>query len=437
MSNEWRFLIVEDKPDIARQLVDAIPAFVEEPDTAIPEVRKDFGDALKLLKQQRFDVLILDLKDDQASGLDEEDVSAGLAIFEELKKTRFAPVIFYTAHPHKVRPLQTEFVKVVEKTEGIEKLTIAVRGVMATHLPKLSRVIEDLQRDYMWDFVSAHWKEFDKKHQRVDLAYLLAGRLASTLRMRAAEFVRSTNDADALPVGTNVHPMQMYIYPTASQIQGGDIVAEISEPSASKWVVLTPTCDFVQKKAEAVLLAKCIPLTETAEYKNWALDQAKTDDLHALVGDNRKTIRGGPKIQPERFKYLPGTFFMEDSVIDFQSLKTVPIAALEQFQRVATLDSPFAEAVLSRFTRYFARLGTPDVEKASVVARLTECLPAKSNIPNSASSAAGGLKIATTGPMGSEEPPVNGVYEQSMRTEAAIAAEPKPNQLPPTNEGKM
>jgi DNA-binding response OmpR family regulator len=378
MSTEWRFLVVEDKEDIAKQILDAVPNFVVEPDTAIAERRGNFADALKLLGREKFDILILDLKDDQRVGLDPEDVSAGMAVFDELKKTRFAPVVFYTAHPHKVRKLQTEFVRVVEKTEGVERLISEVKSVLDTRLPELSRHVENLQREYLWDFVSAHWKEFSGQHQKVDLAYLMAGRLASTLRLQAGEFAARAGGApNAVPTGTNVHPMQMYVYPTVPQIQGGDLVAEDAENGSTLWLVLTPTCDFVQKKVEEVLLAKCVPLKDTLEYKNWIDSPDKPEELHALVGDNRKAAKGGPKkVQPERFKYLPGTFFVDDSVADFQALKTVPIDSLTSFRRVATLDSPFAEAVLARFTRYFARLGTPDIEKASVVGRLAAMLPA-------------------------------------------------------------
>lgn len=383
MSTEWRFLIVEDKEDIARQIIEAVPSFVNDPDTAVAERRASFKDALKLLSKEKFDVLILDLKDDQDVGLDPEDISAGMAVFEQLKKTRFAAVVFYTAHPHKVRPLQTEFVRVVEKTDGVERLIAEVRFVLDTRLPALTRHIEEVQRTYMWDFVSAHWKEFSAQHQKVDLAYLMAGRLASTLRLQAGDFAAHAGGAvlDS-PTGTNIHPMQMYVFPTVAQIQGGDLVEETIDAQKTIWLVLTPTCDLVQKKADEVLLAKCIPLSETIEYKSWVEARDKVEEISALVGDNRKPAKGGPKkVQADRYKYLPGTFFIEDCVVDFQALKTVPTAKLENFRRVATLDSPFAEAVLARFTRYFARLGTPDVEKTSVIARLTSLIQPSKNEP--------------------------------------------------------
>ena len=39
-------------------------------------------------------------------------------------------------------------------------------------------------------------------------------------------------------------------------------------------------------------------------------------------------------------------------------------------ERLASLDSPFAEALLARFSRYFGRLGTPDLDVAVLLQRL-------------------------------------------------------------------
>ena len=39
-------------------------------------------------------------------------------------------------------------------------------------------------------------------------------------------------------------------------------------------------------------------------------------------------------------------------------------------ERLASLDSPFAEALLARFTRYFGHLGTPDLDVAVLLQRL-------------------------------------------------------------------
>ena len=49
---------------------------------------------------------------------------------------------------------------------------------------------------------------------------------------------------------------------------------------------------------------------------------------------------------------------------------TLPCDELNDLDRLASLDSPFAEAVLARFTRYFGRLGTPDLDVDFVLSNL-------------------------------------------------------------------
>jgi hypothetical protein len=53
-----------------------------------------------------------------------------------------------------------------------------------------------------------------------------------------------------------------------------------------------------------------------------------------------------------------------------QQLRTMEIAAIKEFKPVATIDSPFAESIVARFSRYFNRLGTPDLDKDVVLSRL-------------------------------------------------------------------
>ena len=91
-STKWRFLIVEDKPDIAKQLEEACPGFVA-PDAAEADVCSKFKEAEPLLDSHRYDLLIIDLKDD-SSNLPDTDNLPGLKVFEEVKKTAFCACRF-------------------------------------------------------------------------------------------------------------------------------------------------------------------------------------------------------------------------------------------------------------------------------------------------------------------------------------------------------
>lgn len=370
MSNgtNWRFLVVEDNESIAKQLLEAAPAFVDSPDTAEADLCETFKEAMERLKSDRYDLVILDLKDDGNAFHSAESEPAGLEVFDELKKTRFVPVVFYTAHPEWVRSAQTSFVRVVEKTETTARVKEEVRRLLATQLPALTRQVEEIQRSYMWDFVNKHWKEFDTAHEQADVAYLLARRLALCLQREARRMARNMA-GEAVPIADpkNVHPMEMYIRPPVGTSRlAGDIMKGVVGSESGHWLVLTPSCDFEQVgRLSSVLLAQCVPLSSEPEYAKWKANPAtNVDPLRAVIGDNRQ------KAQSERFKFLPGTFFFPDSVVDFQKLRTVSPNELNALEVVASLDSPFAEAVLARFSRYFGRLGTPDIDKNVVLDRL-------------------------------------------------------------------
>jgi len=74
--------------------------------------------------------------------------------------------------------------------------------------------------------------------------------------------------------------------------------------------------------------------------------------------------------QSERFFFLPGALSLPDLIVDFQQLVTLQRDHMGGLERLASLDSPFAEALLARFTRYFGRLGTPDLDVAVLLQRL-------------------------------------------------------------------
>ncbi len=365
---KWRFLIVEDKEDHIRQLLEIIPSCVDAPDETAVVVYDKFEKAIEHLKRECFDILILDLKDDSDTTPAADSIPKGLTVFEELKKTRFVPVVFYTALAHKVRSEETSFVRVVEKTEDVTRVKEEVRRVLGTNLPTLTRYLEELQRSYMWDFINIHWKEFDNTSGKADIAYLLARRLALSLQREARRMARKVT-GKSVPIADpkNIHPMEMYVNPPVSTNRlAGDIVRGSVGGEASYWLVLTPSCDFEQEsRLDNVLLAQCIPLTAEPEYLKWKDNtSANIGPLKSMIGDNRENV------QSERFKYLPGTYFLPDSVVDFQKLRAISPDELNKLDVIASLDSPFAESVLARFSRYYGRIGTPDIDKNVVINRL-------------------------------------------------------------------
>lgn len=119
-------------------------------------------------------------------------------------------------------------------------------------------------------------------------------------------------------------------------------------------------------KADRVLLAKCHLVEGFDEYRKW-----KSGDSNTNTNSLKNLLKNTPKSRQQgRYLYLPGALELPDLLADFQEIMSVPYSELEHWERVASLDSPFAEAVLSSFTRFFGRIGTPDIDIELVLSRL-------------------------------------------------------------------
>lgn len=374
----WRILMVDDDAttcDLVKEYLEG-ESLVDPQDNVEVEALTEFDAALETLETRRFDVLILDIRL-QARGETPEQ-EAGVVALEAIRGRRFVPVVFYTGLPQLVRHLQSPLIQVVEKTTNLPSLLEAVQGVFASRLPIVNRALlhhmEAVQRDYMWNFVAQNWEQLGNTPDRTALAYLLARRLAISLSGPGIwQLARELGDPiGAAAIEGRVHPMQYYIVPPVESAPlAGDLYHGTISNREGYWVLLTPSCDLVsgREKAEWVLFGHCVPLAEQAEYQNWngSLPHPSSNArkaLDSLLSNNRKDS------QPERFHFLPGALRLPDLLVDFQQVEALSRTSMSNLQRLASLDSPFAEAMLSRFIRYFGRLGTPDLDLDVEVARL-------------------------------------------------------------------
>jgi CheY-like chemotaxis protein len=360
---KWNFLVVDDQEDIAKQTVETLSS--ARTLGAGNEVSCDFILSFEEAKSHalkvKYDLVVLDLKDD-AKDVDGADYK-GQEVLEFLRQTHFVPVIFYTGHPRKVKHLESPMVRVVAKGEDdVALLRAAVVEVFDTRLPQLIKYIQEQQREYLWGHIDEFWKSGSDLFPKEELAFLLARRLGNVL---AGDSIRGFLRGSEINSDV-VHPVEMYMWPSiGNEVLTGDVLLW----QGQHFVVMNPACDFAQKKIEFVVLVRCVPLEELPEYAKTRLAKSggDTDLKHmiSVVRDRRE------KVQPERFKYLPSTCFMPDLVADFQMISTVKLEELDSSaERVATLDTPFAEGLVSGFSRYYGRIGIPNLDSKEVAAKI-------------------------------------------------------------------
>jgi len=374
---DWQVLVVDDRDaDDVGEFIQGNKA-IPQPDSISCVLCKSFSEATKRLKKERFDLVILDLKDDESP--DEENF-AGVQVFEEIKKCRFIPVIFHTGYAYKVTDLTSPYVRCVTRADW-PALRSTIKEVLDTKLPRLIRHIEEEQRRFMWESAETIWADDLHKKNPTDLVYLLARRLANSL---SGDVVRSFFEADGAedtPKSEMVHSVELYIFPPISKhFLFGDIFRKTTEGKTEYFVSLTPSCDHAQRKAEFLLFARCAELGDSEEWKkvqkslaeNAEPSKTSVNDLKDLMKDNNPR----PRLQ-DRYKYLPGTSFMPDLLIDLQNSLTIDQEKLAsgeaELDRIASLDSPFAEYLQARMIRYFGRVGTPSLDTDLTYERFKDC----------------------------------------------------------------
>ena len=102
----WLMLVVDDDPETLRLVKDILEGetLTSEGDTVVVETQTSFADALGQLEANRYDMLILDVREGDYDLSPETE--AGTTLFTKIKQKRFLPIIFYTGLPNLVSSIE-------------------------------------------------------------------------------------------------------------------------------------------------------------------------------------------------------------------------------------------------------------------------------------------------------------------------------------------
>ncbi len=376
--NDWKVLLVDDEIDQLELVSKYLDGKVVDEKGGKLQIEKeqDFDKAIGRLDSEEFDLLVLDVR--LGPREDEKEEEEGRKTLLVIKERQFLPIIFYTALPAKVKDLETPLIRVVEKTEGVTKILECIQEIFKTKIPEVNRElvkhVQEVQRDYMWHFVAKNWMLFGDTADRSCLAYLLARRLARSLDSPGIKnLAEKLGDTNSLVCREdNVHPMRYYVMPpVGGRTIAGDIFIDARTEPNKYLLLVTPSCDIIQGKADVMLFAECKRLNEMKQFSEWNTNGDGTADKYKNPLWQLLENRSG-----ERFYFLPSVFDLPDLVVDYQKLSSLELREVEQLREegklkcLASLDSPYAEAVLARFSRYLGRLGTPNLNIEIVDKRL-------------------------------------------------------------------
>jgi len=385
LTTTWQILHVDDEED----QTDLVKEYLNAETTVNGEIisvtsQNNFDEALELLNKQHFDLIILDIRvgpidSDKEFTEDETGIQALLQIQQE----RFLPVIFYTGLPEAVNDKKSSFIKVIVKSgsSDLPKILAALNeysndGFHSSPLLEVNRALinhlKNSSKYYLWDCVEKNWDYFRELKDHTEIVHLLCRHLAHSLSENSTQQLISEITGKEEEKSDTIHPCRIYITPPVEEFPlAGDIYMESVDGNKTYYVLLSPSCDMVIRngngaKAANVLLAQGCLLEDQTEYKEWAKiwSNSKKTLFTDLLRNNRKTVGS------ERYHFLPSAFNLPDQIIDFQLLRILKYGDLKNLNRIASLDSPFSEELLSRFNRYYGRIGTPDIDIECICDRL-------------------------------------------------------------------
>lgn len=372
---EIKILAIDDDSTVTNQIRDLIHDAEIEGCRISVEVENNFETGKQLLQQKDYDVVILDVY--RGDPLDSNRDLPGKEILDDIKLTVPIAVIFYTGLTTHIQDCASSMVRVVSKTTA-GGLEAELASLIKTGLPlirkKITQHAHKIMRAYYWEFVDQHSDLVAASADDALLEYLLLRRLASTLNREGVTKIFGKTLSPE-----KIHPLGFYICPPFQEdvYEMGDILKK--EDDNSFHIVLTPSCDLAQKKADYILLVPTMQLKETTEYKKYIecknLDTAES--LKKLPSLKDALIRLISSRKSDRFFFLPRNEFigMSDVVLDFQQGFNHKIEEdtghkLAGYKKVCKIDDPFAQDMLATFIRNKNRPGSPDLDAEHVLGYL-------------------------------------------------------------------
>lgn len=369
---ELKLLIVEDDPTAIIAYQRAIKAFNKEREllynsdlkiVELPINNKD--EAIKALRnsENNFDAAIVDLDLLGQGGQD----SSGNDVIREIKSNLRFPVFVISGTPQHIDDdlkEQSSLFRLLTRGEEGDYLNQIVK-IFQTGITKILNkkgVIDNHISSIFWKHLSNSlnlWIDDENRNSEEKEKSLLRYTLLHMLEYLDEE---------------NIHPSEFYITePVKKQLSTGDLISY----NESRYVVLTPACDFVyhkgKRKVESVFLLKIKGLDLISEFQELKAIESIGDISNSKKSGISKLITNSAK---PFYHYIPKHNEINPGIIDFQDKLSVPVDIIEaeikdkKTIRFATISMPFLKDLIERYSSYYARQGSPDFDVDEIILSL-------------------------------------------------------------------
>ncbi len=369
---ELQILVVEDeKSDLEQYLKDFPKVFTALEVPAKFHGCDNFETALELVSDpsRRFDLVISDTYRGDASSRDAGVIDIVNAY--RGKGQRFCPLVVYSSGVKPESVNESDFVQWAEKSEpdGIEK---AIRRILETGVPQIARKLHDeldnSAGSFLWAFLEKEWEALSAANMSPQI-------LERVIRRRAAAQISEMEWSDGkwMPIAKRA-ASEYYIYPRlhADYFGLGDVLRSKNDEDDFR-VILTPHCHLYvqqgqsQPRADHVLTVRTVSASSVLGEKipnvaNLSDVKRRRDKLRYWSQSPARTDR-----RPDgRHWYLPAFLAIPHLYCDFLQVESILYERLEQYEPIATLVPPYAEAMQSCFASFYASVGIPETHPESI-----------------------------------------------------------------------
>jgi CheY-like chemotaxis protein len=362
---QLNILIVEDEDDLFNSYQDA----ADDLETANLEINltrcKKSDEALEELSKQEFHGAIVDLN---LEGDTTPDQPSGVNVIAEIHKEYRIPIIVVSGNlgnlPDKYSQNTTEFLHIYDRSPDISNIEIFNKIIQIFDTGILNIIggkglIEEKLNKVFWEHLSKDIDEWYGKEEKTVEQSLLR----YTTNHLSAYLEKSDDGSDS-----HYEEAEFYLKePIKETISSGDIL--IDKKTNERYILLSPACDVEPRKgdgdkifinAKSLVLAKVTDIAPDLLMKNGHIKSVGKDRVRSFI----YSVVHGTILS---CTFLPKYKEVEAGIVEFDNLITVPFHSYTDFYRVATVSVSFFKDIQSRFASYYARQGTPDLNKKRIV----------------------------------------------------------------------
>ena len=345
-----KLLFIDDEPDSLEPLKRHLGQHLD-----FKEVTCDFPQARDRIAGYRPDIVILDLAD---AANPEDPQAEARDTLDLLWKGHFCPIVVYAANPdlledHRDHP----FVVRVQKGARSPQKVLAEIKEFEPHITALKDAEKSVRRSFS-----------EAMRDLAPVALGATGKVNADIIKRAGRrWLAALMDEPATD-GKTPAAWEQYLFPPVSKdILLGDVLkkkeADRMEPVAYR-IVLTPSCDMVKSgeripKVREVLVAICCSMRQALKHTGRAgIGRAKI--LKDLRNDMLTPGYMSPAIP---FPQLNGRIPL--MAANLRQLELIPFDELnDDYERIASIDSPFREMIAWAYLQTAGRPGLPERDTA-------------------------------------------------------------------------